>query len=209
MVSRSDFYDITSRLQHYACFSCRKAFKQPFDSSRPERPCPQCGRLMPNMGTDFKAPPQKDIEQWRKVEALALAGVRFFPRWPSELPGERPATLSEVPAFLRQSRPPTPGQRFLERDHSQPLKVPHEGRLEQRGTFPSQTYSLLGQPLESGTALEMFEAGAWRPVQFISRGNGYVPIPQPYVLPRVASMVHLSQAPTFLTPHHRLRWPPT
>lgn len=164
---------------------------------------------MTNMGTDFKAPSQRDEKQWRKVELLALAGVRFFPCWPSDLPGERPATLAEVPAFLRRIRPPTQGQRLLEQDRLQPVKTPREGRLEQHGNFPFRTYSLLGRPLESQTALEMFEKGAWRPVAFVSRGNGNVPIPQPYVLPRIANMVQGGEAPTFLTPYQRLRWPQT
>lgn len=203
---RSDPPDVYGRLQHWACFYCRKTFKSPLSA---ERLCPQCRQPMTNMGTDFKAPRQDDQEQWQKVRALAEAGVLFFPFNGDELPGERPATLAEVPDFLRRIRPPTQGQWLLERDRSQPGSPPREGRLEQHGSFPVQTFSLLGKPLESGTELEMFGAGTWRPVQFISQGNGGVPIPQPYVLPRTASMVFWNGTRTFVTPHHRLRWPQT
>lgn len=161
------------------------------------------------MGTDFKAPPHKDVEQWHKVEALALAGVRFFPQWSSGCPGERPETLAGVPTFLRHFRPPSEGQRLLERAGFSRTKAQREGRLEQHGSFPTQIYFLLGQRLESQTPLEMFTAGAWRPVQFISRGSGNVALRQPYALPRLTSIVQASKARTFLTSSHRLRWPQT
>ncbi len=72
----------TSRV-HFACFRCRKAFKQAgssnWDSNVPERPfpCPECKRLMARMGRHFKAPRQRAVRAWQEVERLYLAGERF------------------------------------------------------------------------------------------------------------------------------------
>lgn len=68
---------------HFACFVCRKTFKQPgssnWDSNVPERPfpCPECKQPMARMGRHFKAPRQQAIRKWQVVERLYLAGERF------------------------------------------------------------------------------------------------------------------------------------
>lgn len=68
---------------HYACFVCRKTFKQPgssnWDSNVPERPfpCPECKRPMARMGRHFKAPRQRVVRAWRAVERLYSQGERF------------------------------------------------------------------------------------------------------------------------------------
>ena len=68
---------------HFACFACRKTFKQPgssnWDSNVPERlfPCPNCKLPMARMGRHFKAPRQRALRAWQEVERLYLAGVRF------------------------------------------------------------------------------------------------------------------------------------
>lgn len=127
-MDRADFALVTGHLQHYACFGCRKAFKQPFSADLPERACPQCRQPMTIMGTDFKAPRQDDVRQWQKVAVLARAGIRFFPSSPDGLPGQRPDTLAEVPAFLRRIYP---AARAL---------APHEGRLLAQGEAPHQRF---------------------------------------------------------------------
>jgi len=72
----------TSRA-HFACFDCRKAFKQRgsshWDSQVPERtyPCPGCQRPMARLGRHFKAPPQRARRQWLKTELLYRYGERF------------------------------------------------------------------------------------------------------------------------------------
>ncbi len=68
---------------HFACFVCRKSFKQPgssnWDSKVPERPfkCPECKRLMVRMGRYFKAPPHRSVHKWKEVERLYRSGERF------------------------------------------------------------------------------------------------------------------------------------
>ena len=56
---------------------------------------------MNNMGLDFRAPRQTDIEQWRKVEILSENGINFGSCGCGG-PGPRPARLREVPVFLRE-----------------------------------------------------------------------------------------------------------
>jgi hypothetical protein len=68
---------------HFACFDCRKSFKQPgssnWDSNVPERPfpCPDCKKPMVRLGRYFKAPPSRSLKAWREVERLYLSGERF------------------------------------------------------------------------------------------------------------------------------------
>jgi len=95
-------------MQHFACFGCRKAFKQRGSegavavgaAAPPPRdfPCPECGRPMPVMGRDFEAPPQRDRKGWLAAEVLHSFGVAFEPGICG--PGFRPRALREVVAFL-------------------------------------------------------------------------------------------------------------
>jgi hypothetical protein len=68
---------------HFACFTCRKSFKQRgssnWDSSVPERPfpCPNCKMPMVRLGRYFKAPSQRSIRAWREVERRYQLGERF------------------------------------------------------------------------------------------------------------------------------------
>ena len=68
---------------HFACFDCRKAFKQRgssnWNSEVPQRSslCPECKRPMTRLGRYFKAPPQHAKRQWLKVELLYHYGERF------------------------------------------------------------------------------------------------------------------------------------
>ena len=109
----------------FACFQCRKVFKQTSRWELPEnvRPkageerhvkCPQCSRLMANMGRDFKAPKQKDVDQWRKVEILFEHGFTFHSCGCCG-PGYRPAELAEVYAFIESHRPQSDGEVLLRR----------------------------------------------------------------------------------------------
>jgi hypothetical protein len=68
---------------HFACFECRKTFKQPgsskWDSNVPERPFPypECKRPMVRMGRYFKAPPRRSVKAWKQVESSYRNGERF------------------------------------------------------------------------------------------------------------------------------------
>jgi DNA-directed RNA polymerase subunit RPC12/RpoP len=91
--------------RHFACFHCRKSFKQSYrgelksgESDRPFR-CPECGVPMKNMGADFKAPRQCDSKQWLKVEILESFGI-VYQMGCCDGPGDRPAVLREVEEFL-------------------------------------------------------------------------------------------------------------
>jgi hypothetical protein len=68
---------------HFACFTCRKSFKQQgssnWDETVPQRPfpCPNCKQPMARMGRYFKAPSKRAVRAWRETERLYLAGERF------------------------------------------------------------------------------------------------------------------------------------
>jgi hypothetical protein len=68
---------------HFACFVCRKCFKQQgssnWDNNVPVRPfpCPNCKHSMVRMGRYFKAPPQRAVRAWREVERRYQEGERF------------------------------------------------------------------------------------------------------------------------------------
>jgi hypothetical protein len=95
--------------RHFACFQCRKMFRQPdnHEMARPSAPhdfpCPQCRTPMANLGKDFKAPRQVDVKQWRKVEQLYLHGY-IFSSCGCGGAGPRPATLREVTPFLAEQK---------------------------------------------------------------------------------------------------------
>lgn len=192
LIDRSEFYETTARLQHYACFHYRKAFKQGFPAQGSTVPCPQCRQPMTNMGTDFKAPPHRNQEQWSKVERLASAGIRFFPTWPEGIPGYRPATLSDVPAFLRRTFPPSKGQMYLECEPGTTSPAPREGKVMSRGHAPHVQHRLLGKPLENGATVEVWHQGAWRLGRLMGAQN---------------NLIHTVLGAVPLTPDVRLRWP--
>lgn len=108
MIVRSiDLVDLHQ--QHFACFVCRKAFKQPDseetvvgDEKKQPRPfpCPECGQLMALMGRDFEAPPRRDCIGWIVAELLQRFGVIFEPGICG--PGFRPRRLREAIDFLAE-----------------------------------------------------------------------------------------------------------
>lgn len=109
--------------EYYACFSCRKMFRQPHlrDLAKPVQlvpgelrivKCPQCGEAMHRMGLDFKAPPQDDVKQWKKVEILFQHGFTFHSCGCCG-PDLRPAELRDVEAFLADNLPQSEGEQLL------------------------------------------------------------------------------------------------
>jgi len=89
--------------QHFACFACRKAFKQPgseeigIEAERPF-PCPECQAEMTLMGRDFQVPPVRAVKEWHLLELLRSFGVVFEPGHTQ--PKTPPRTLHEAEAFL-------------------------------------------------------------------------------------------------------------
>lgn len=119
--------------EHYACFACRKMFRQPMrhEMARPiareekrVSPCPQCGQAMTNLGKDFKAPRQTDVKQWQKVQELYANGYSFGSCGCCG-PGPRPATLQDVKPFLAE-------QKRLNKERVR------QARIEQKATELSQ-----------------------------------------------------------------------
>ena len=95
--------------EHFACFTCRKVFRRPYllgltdqlsEKDRQIVPCPECKRLMVNIGKDFKTPKQSDKEQWKKAEKLVKAGYSFH-SCGCVGPGYRPVKLKEVDQFVQ------------------------------------------------------------------------------------------------------------
>ena len=83
----------------HACFSCRKSFK--LDPGKP-RTCPQCGRILYEMGRSFRAPRSTDRDQWRKVQALYAHGFRFFGRGSSDAE-PLPRRYRDVAPFVKRN----------------------------------------------------------------------------------------------------------
>lgn len=109
--------------EHFACFECRKVFKQTNRWELPEevRPkkgeqrickCPQCGIPMADMGLDFKAPKKNDILQWKKVKILYEHGFSYHSCGCCG-PGFRPSELSEVDNFIEGKLEKSEGEKLL------------------------------------------------------------------------------------------------
>ena len=103
-MSKSKPVPTVTNTVHFACFDCRKAFKQQGSSNWnlkvPQRPfpCPDCKRPMVRLGRYFKAPPQRATRQWLKVELLHRYGERFESGY-SGL-GSKCRTLPDAVAYL-------------------------------------------------------------------------------------------------------------
>lgn len=93
-------------LMQFACFQCRKSYKQrlSFVRLRKHSPlCPECSAEMWEMGRQFKAPKQSDVKQWRKVEALVRNGITFHSQRLSHM-RPMPKVLREVVPFIQKVR---------------------------------------------------------------------------------------------------------
>ena len=94
---------------HYACFSCRKAFKRrlptdfEYEGEEKDALCPQCGQEMNNMGLDFKPPRQSDRRAWKVLEELFYVGEKFHSCGCSG-PGYRPRTPRTLVQYLERQR---------------------------------------------------------------------------------------------------------
>ena len=91
-----------SYLLAHACFGCRKSFKLHARDGA-IRKCPDCAGELHVMGRSFKAPPKKDVEQWRKVQALYAYGFRFYSY--RSFPGapRLPLRFRDVDQFVAQN----------------------------------------------------------------------------------------------------------
>ena len=64
---------------HWVCFDCRKSFHyRPADKGRLiEHKCPECGKLMCDMGIYFEPPPARAKRAWAIMELLSSNGYSF------------------------------------------------------------------------------------------------------------------------------------
>ena len=69
---------------------------------------------MADMGHDFRAPKQSDIDQWEKVRILYAHGFSFHSCGCCG-PGFRPEELNEVYEFIEDKRQKSDGERLLKR----------------------------------------------------------------------------------------------
>jgi len=60
---------------HWACFDCRKSFAK--EESASARKCPECAKLMTDMGAFFEPPRKLNVKRWAVMKVLADAGYRF------------------------------------------------------------------------------------------------------------------------------------
>jgi len=59
-----------------ACFKCRIAFHDA--NLKKERPCPECGKEMVNVGHHFRAPRRANIRRWKALEKYVVEhGMTF------------------------------------------------------------------------------------------------------------------------------------
>lgn len=89
-------------LTQCACFVCRKSFKRDVSDLRHIPKCPECGAATNVMGRYFRAPSSRSIDQWRKVEMLFNAGVRFSGTQAFAL-GRFPDTIREAKEFIARN----------------------------------------------------------------------------------------------------------
>ena len=87
-----------SYLTAHACFSCRKSFKLSYGEGHV---CPECSKAIYLMGRAFKAPKQRNDEQWRKVQKLYALGFRFNRYGGDYL--SLPERLKEVDRFVEEN----------------------------------------------------------------------------------------------------------
>ena len=126
-------YGNTHYKNHYACFTCRKAFKRFQEDEWPEAerpamgevvpaPCPDCGRPMADMGLDFKAPKRRETEHWAVVEHLFRHGFAYHCCGCGG-PGYRPSRWEDVPAFIASHRCQSPGELLASRFAARGVRV--------------------------------------------------------------------------------------
>ena len=105
--------------EHFACFACRKAYKQIARADLPEHerpapgepravPCPQCRAPMADVGPDFEAPRQSDVKRWQVAEVLHQHGIRL-----AGGPGPGQAALKEVQGVLEARGLASEGEKLL------------------------------------------------------------------------------------------------
>ncbi|WP_418959979.1 hypothetical protein [Streptomyces tritici] len=92
-------YATTQYKLHYACVTCRVAFKRHPPEAGAHHPCPICSRPLLCAGHDFAAPPRRDTRAWSVVAALLAEGLRYEGRGTcgcTRTPRPRPRTRAQL-----------------------------------------------------------------------------------------------------------------
>jgi hypothetical protein len=88
----------------YVCTDCRVSFKRPEHRRTPtwvefpdknDWPCPNCNKLMVNVGRDYRVPKRGNKNQWKKLKVLVAKGWLFHSCGCGG-PGYRPRTYAEA-----------------------------------------------------------------------------------------------------------------
>jgi hypothetical protein len=194
-------------LSTFACFTCRKVFKQAVRDAE-VCVCPECAEPMSYTGTAFRAPKQTNVDQWKKAELLISAGILFIKDG-----GPRPRNLKDVPAFLEAHRlaARSPGERLLDDAKERaagrptsPTRSKFQGRVTRTKSEGRPRYELLGRELTNWCAVLIKDDGRWRQGRFRHTGDGGKLV-EPHV--EVDTSNPNSGPRTFITVHTVLRWP--
>ena len=119
----------------YACFDCRKVFKQTnrWELSKALQPkpgqkrickCPECGLPMADIGFEFKAPKQTNKKQWEKVRILYNHGFTFH----SCCGIARPKDLKDAQEFIAGLKSKSKGIELLKKIKAKVLKQKESGK---------------------------------------------------------------------------------
>jgi transposase-like protein len=65
----------TFAFTHWACFDCRKSFAK--EENATPRKCPECAKLMTDMGAYFEPPRKLNKKRWAVMKVLADFGLKF------------------------------------------------------------------------------------------------------------------------------------
>jgi hypothetical protein len=194
-------------LYQYACFSCRKVFKQSALEAG-ANVCPECSRPMSFMGTAFRAPKQSNLEQWEKARLLIEAGFVFHKDG-----GPKPRSLKDVPAFLEAHRRAkrSPGERLLDdlKTRASGADTPitrakSQGRVKRLNLKGRPRFELLGRELTSWSTVLVNVDGQWLEGTFRFIGDG-MKLVEPHVEVNLATGT--SGRRIFVTKQPVLRWP--
>jgi hypothetical protein len=195
-------------LYQYACFSCRKVFKQASSDQDGANICPDCVKPMSYMGTAFRAPKQSNLKQWEKARLLIEAGFQF-----NKDGGPKPRTLKDLPAFLEAHRlaKRSPGERLLDdlkaRESGRDTPVTRaklQGRVKRLKLKGRPRFELLGRELTGWSTVLIHIDGQWREGIFRFTGDGGKTV-EAHIEVKVASGT--SGRRLFVTKQTVLRWP--
>lgn len=104
-------YSTNTYKEHYACFNCRKTFK---DVKNHNKKCPNCRLEMATMGLDFRAPKQRDKKAWKIIEELYNNNI-IFHSCGCNGPGYRPRKKWSLLDFLKKTIKRSEGEVLVER----------------------------------------------------------------------------------------------